>query len=153
MANEPTPPLFRRENLLLQGLLVLLTRQLYALYMLYRHTQVINAHVGPAQQIPAWLQALSIVSFVGATVLQLRYATDITQPPPEQLMIVFLVAILALLYWILLVRRGINLLSNAQPGDPRWVSLTITLVTSLLTLSPLYFQYVVNRELEARSRV
>lgn len=153
MSSEPSRPApsFQRENLLLQALLLFVTLGLYMLWWLYRQTQVINAHL-PASAIPAWLVHTAMISVPAFMIIRLSYGVDMPTEPSAPLMVSNMLALGSLVGWLLLVRRGINELSQAKMGDSHWISLPLTLLLTLVQLSPVYMQFVINRVLDARGR-
>ena len=148
----PRPrPSFRRENLAWLTLLLIATLGLYMLWWMYRQTQVVNAH-SPAHAVPSWLVHGAMISVPAVVVARLAYGQDVPAEPPVLLLVVNMVALVTLMAWPLLLRRGINALSGATMGERTWVSLPVTLLLSVFQLSPLYMQFIINRVLEQRGR-
>ena len=148
----PGEPVFRRQNVLLQVLLNLLSCGLYGYWCLYRQTQVVNAFSANTA-VPVWLIGASVASYLVFLVLYTTYFVNLPQPPNDALAISQLAAIGTMVGWSMLVRRGINALSKASLGDAHWISLPLTLLALLFnSMSPMYFQFIINRVLTARGR-
>ena len=150
--SPPQAPVFTRASVPLQIVLNLLTSALFGYWCLYQQTQVVNAHRS-SDAVPSWLVGAGIASFVMFLLIYISYLANLPEPPTNTLVIAQLVAISSMVGWSLRVRRGINALSNAKMGDPHWVSLPLTLLAALFNfMSPMYFQFVINRVLTARGR-
>ncbi len=149
---SPSGPVFRRENVLLQVVLNLLTGGLWGYWCLYQQTQVVNAF-SAGNAVPSWLVGAALISYPVFLVLYTFYFVNLPQPPSDALGVSRLVAIGTMVGWSMLVRRGINALSSAKLGDAHWISLPLTLLALLFnSMSPMYFQFIINRVLAARGR-
>ena len=148
----PRGPVFTRENIALQIVLNLLTFGLFGYWCLYQQTQVVNAY-NAGNAVPTWLVGLGVISYPVFLVLYAAYVANVPEPPSAALAVAQLVAIGSMVGWSMLVRRGINVLSNSTMGDPHWISLPVTLLALLFnSMSPIYFQFIINRVLSARGK-
>ena len=154
MKQESSAPAlgFRRENLPIQIALNLLTGGVFGYWCLFKQTQVVNAF-SAANAVPTWLVVIGVLSYPIFLLLYASYFANLPQPPSTALTVAQLVALGSMVGWSLLVRRGINQLSGARMGDPHWISLPLTLLSLLFnSMSPMYFQFIINRVLTARGR-
>lgn len=152
---EDALPNFRRASVAWMLLWIPLTLGMFIPWWLYRQTRVINAHCKNFR-IPELLVHVGMISWAVYTLLallsQAGHVAAATPPSvPVAVQLTGVGANVAMLAWTLFVRIGINLLSGAELGKSQWVSFPLTLLSALfLPVAPLYMQYKINLNLDAR---
>ena len=154
-STERVLPSFRRARVPWMLLWIALTLGMFVPWWLYRQTRVINAHC-KTFRIPELLVHIGVVSWVVYTVLALfnqagNPTATLPTTVPLAVQIAGFAANVVMLAWTLFVRIGINALSGAKLGERHWVSFPLTLLSALfLPVAPLYLQYKINLNLDAR---
>lgn len=127
--------------------LSLITYGVYAAYYCRRQTRRLNEHLAPERRIsPALPLAVIVLNWVSLALLLVYFAVEPGHPVEDVSDLADLPAGISFIVWGFAARSRMNELLHARPKELEWFH---GLWTFLLT--PLYFNFKVNRLCDARA--